>query len=74
LLKLKVEINCKEHFTLLGYKNMKYGVANEWFAGDCELTTFDFDELCCVQSWELDSIRKNLLDIELINARKNQYE
>ena len=34
----------------------------------------DFDEWCGVQNWDLDSIRKNLLDIELINAKKNQYE
>ncbi|MDR2600528.1 MAG: nucleotidyl transferase AbiEii/AbiGii toxin family protein [Oscillospiraceae bacterium] len=44
-LKLKIEINCKEHFSVLGYKKLPYEIANTWFSGKCELVTFDFNEL-----------------------------
>jgi len=44
-LKLKVEINCKEHFSVLGYKKIPYEITSSWFFGRCELTTFDFNEL-----------------------------
>ena len=44
-LKLKIEINCKEHFSVLGYKKLPYEISNTWFSGNCELTTFDFNEL-----------------------------
>jgi len=44
-LKLKIEINCKEHFSLLGYKKLTYGVTNGWFSDDCDIVTFNFNEL-----------------------------
>ncbi|MCL1809000.1 MAG: nucleotidyl transferase AbiEii/AbiGii toxin family protein [Clostridiales bacterium] len=44
-LKLKIEINCKEHFPVYGYKKLSYEITNTWFSGSCELTTYDFNEL-----------------------------
>ena len=44
-LKLKIEINCKEHFSVHGYKKLPYEMINTWFSGSCELTTFNFNEL-----------------------------
>jgi len=44
-MKLKIEINCKEHFAVLGYKKMPYKVTSSWFSGNSEITTFEFDEL-----------------------------
>ena len=42
---LKIEINCKEHFTVLGLKKMPFEVENQWFSGRCEITTYQLDEL-----------------------------
>ena len=44
-LKLKIEINCKEHVSVLGYKKLPYEIASSWFTGSCDLITFDFNEL-----------------------------
>jgi predicted nucleotidyltransferase component of viral defense system len=44
-LRLKVEINTREHFTVLGFKTLHMVVANPWFSGEAELTTYGLDEL-----------------------------
>jgi len=45
ILRLKIEINCREHFSILGYKNMKFEVNSEWFSGGCNLKTYCPEEL-----------------------------
>ena len=42
-LRLKVEINCREHFSVLGYEKKKFSVLSSWFKGDCELTTYKLE-------------------------------
>ncbi|MFR9514748.1 MAG: nucleotidyl transferase AbiEii/AbiGii toxin family protein [Rikenellaceae bacterium] len=44
-IRLKVEINCKEHFTELGFVKMPFKVDSSWFKGECEITTYELDEL-----------------------------
>ena len=44
-LRLKIEINSREHFTELGLTRVPFQVENRWFAGEAELTTFTIDEL-----------------------------
>lgn len=44
-LRLKVEINCYEHFNVLGLQKMPFEVSNPWFNGECEITTYALDEL-----------------------------
>lgn len=44
-LKLKVETNCREHFSILGWKKKPFSVSSEWFKGDCNLTTYSLEEL-----------------------------
>ena len=44
-LRLKVEINCREHFTVLGYKKIEHTIENTWANGSCKLTTFEAEEL-----------------------------
>ena len=44
-LKLKIETNCREHFTVLDYKQHQFEVKSGWFAGSCELTTYKLEEL-----------------------------
>jgi predicted nucleotidyltransferase component of viral defense system len=44
-LRLKVETNCREHFTVLGYKKIQFKVESSWFQGTCEITTYKLEEL-----------------------------
>ncbi|MDR2474155.1 MAG: nucleotidyl transferase AbiEii/AbiGii toxin family protein [Tannerella sp.] len=44
-IRLKIEINCKEHFTVLGLAKIPFEVKNQWFNGACEITTYRLDEL-----------------------------
>ncbi len=43
--KLKVETNCREHFTVLGIREMTLKVESRWFAGEAEIPTYDIYEL-----------------------------
>lgn len=44
-LRLKIETNCREHFTILGYKQFPFEVKSSWFNGSCNLTTYRLEEL-----------------------------
>ncbi len=44
-MRLKVEINAREHFNVLGLKEIPYKVENSWFSGDCMLTGYELEEL-----------------------------
>ena len=44
-IKLKVEINCMEHFNVMGLENVPFKVENSWFTGEANLTTYHFEEL-----------------------------
>lgn len=42
---LKVEINCKEHFSVFPMVRVSFSVENDWFSGRCEVLTYELDEL-----------------------------
>jgi len=42
---LKVEINCKEHFSVFPLVRFPFSVQNGWFNGSCELLTYELEEL-----------------------------
>jgi predicted nucleotidyltransferase component of viral defense system len=44
-LKLKIEINSREHFTLLGYRQHSFDVDSRWFSGSASIPTYQLDEL-----------------------------
>jgi predicted nucleotidyltransferase component of viral defense system len=44
-MRLKVEINTREHFNVLGLKEIPYKVENSWFSGECNLTGYELEEL-----------------------------
>jgi len=44
-LRLKVETNCREHFTVLGYQQFPFDVKSPWFTGSCHITTYRLEEL-----------------------------
>ena len=37
-LRLKIEINTREHFSVLGLKQIPFQITNSWFTGKCDLT------------------------------------
>jgi predicted nucleotidyltransferase component of viral defense system len=43
--RLKIEINCREHFSILGYKKMDHSIKNSWFSGSSEIITYEIEEL-----------------------------
>lgn len=44
-LRLKIEINCREHFTVLGYKEIEHTIENTWAGGSCKLMAFEAEEM-----------------------------
>lgn len=44
-IRLKIEINCFEHFNELGLVKLPFMVENPWFNGECEITTYKLNEL-----------------------------
>ena len=44
-LRLKIEINSREHFTLFGLREKPFAISSRWFDDDARITTYDFDEL-----------------------------
>lgn len=44
-MRLKIEINTREHFNVLGLKGIPYKVENGWFSGECNLTGYELEEL-----------------------------
>ncbi|WP_282053407.1 nucleotidyl transferase AbiEii/AbiGii toxin family protein [Maribacter luteus] len=44
-LRLKLEINCKEHFNVLPWVDFPFEVKNDWFTGSCTIRTYSINEL-----------------------------
>ena len=44
-MKLKIEINCREHFAVYGHQKIPFSVSSRWFSGSCDIVTFKTEEL-----------------------------
>jgi predicted nucleotidyltransferase component of viral defense system len=44
-MRLKLEINCREHFNVLGWTDFPYKVESDWFHGQCKIRTYSINEL-----------------------------
>ncbi len=44
-MRLKVEINTREHFAVHGFVNYPFEVSSRWFKGSCSIRTYALDEL-----------------------------
>jgi predicted nucleotidyltransferase component of viral defense system len=44
-LKLKIETNCREHFSILGFNRLPFKVRSAWFDGEAVITTYHIEEL-----------------------------
>ena len=44
-LRLKIEINCREHFSVLGLNRIDYETNSTWFKGNCSIISYELEEL-----------------------------
>ena len=44
-MRLKIEINSREHFTELGHSEIPFEVGSRWWSGSAQVTSFELDEL-----------------------------
>ena len=74
-IRLKVEINCYEHFDVLGLVKKPFSVENSWFSGQAELTTYKFTELLGTKMRALYQRRKgrDLFDL-YVGLTQGQYD
>lgn len=71
-LKLKVEINTREHFSVNGLKKISYSVQSRWFNGSCDINTYDLNELLGTKLRALYQRRKGRDLFDLAVALENE--
>lgn len=66
-LRLKVEINTREHLAVLGFTKRSFSVGSRWYSGMAEITTFELDELLATKLRALYQRRKgrDLFDLAM---------
>lgn len=67
-LRLKIETNFREHFTVLGYQQFPFEVKSSWFTGSCNITTYRLEELLGTKLRALYQRRKGRDLYDLYNA------
>lgn len=85
-LRLKLEINCKEHFNVLPWVYFPFEITNPWFTGKTNILTYDVNELLGTKLralyqrkkgrdlFDLDYSRLNIkLDLDKIIESFNAY-
>ena len=85
-LRLKLEINCKEHFNVLDWVDFPFEIESEWFSGKAEIKTYNINELLGTKLralyqrskgrdlFDLDYSRLNMeLDLDQIILCFNKY-
>ena len=74
-MRLKVEINTREHVAVFGFPRRTFSVESRWYSGQADITTFAFDELLATKLRALYQRRKgrDLIDlaIGLADERSN---
>lgn len=44
-MKLKIETNTGEHFSVMGYHSIPFKMDSDWYSGSCDITTFHIEEI-----------------------------
>ncbi len=44
-MRLKLEINCKEHFNVLDWVDFPFAIKSDWFSGNAKIRTYNINEL-----------------------------
>lgn len=71
--KLKIEINCREHFTLFGIQTVDLSMNSDWFKGTAQIPTYDLEELLGTKMRALYQRRKgrDLFDLHYAITKAN---
>ena len=66
-LRLKVEINTREHVAVLGFTKCPFSVESRWYSGRADIATFELDELLATKMRALYQRRKgrDLFDLAM---------
>lgn len=85
-LRLKLEINCKEHFNVLDWVEFPFEMKNDWFSGKTNIKTYSINELLGTKLralyqrkkgrdlFDLDYARLNMeIDLDQIIESFNEY-
>ncbi|HCK23071.1 MAG TPA: nucleotidyl transferase AbiEii/AbiGii toxin family protein [Bacteroidetes bacterium] len=70
-MRLKLEINCREHFHVLDYVNFPYSMQSDWFQGECHIRTYHINELLGTKLRALYQRSKGRDLFDLDYARRN---
>ena len=70
-LRLKIEINCREHFTVFGYHEIKHSLKNGWFSGSCGINSYLLEEMLSTKLRALYQRRKGRDLFDLYYALTN---
>ena len=70
-LRLKVEINSREHFVIYGMQRVPFRVTSRWFQGSCEIQTYELHELLGTKMRALYQRKKGRDLFDLAVALKN---
>ncbi|MDD4713225.1 MAG: nucleotidyl transferase AbiEii/AbiGii toxin family protein [Bacteroidales bacterium] len=73
-IRLKVETNCREHFSVLGWSKFPYSVHSEWYTDSCEITTYPLEELLGTKLRALYQRRKGRDLFDLYTAISTQKD
>lgn len=71
-LRLKLEINCKEHFNMLDWVDFPFEVKNDWFSGKAQIRTYNLNELLGTKLRALYQRSKGRDLFDLDYARRHQ--
>ena len=67
-MRLKIEINTREHFTVMGYTELEHSMDNGWFSGNCTMNSFSIEELLATKLRALYQRRKGRDLFDLYHA------
>jgi predicted nucleotidyltransferase component of viral defense system len=70
-MRLKLEINCREHFNVLDWVDFPYSIQSEWFEGNCKIRTYNINELLGTKLRALYQRSKGRDLFDLDYARRN---
>jgi predicted nucleotidyltransferase component of viral defense system len=75
-MKIKIEINTREHFAVDGIKNLKLECKSDWFTGSAEIVTFSAEELLATKLRALYQRKKvrDLFDLWIARELKSKFE
>jgi len=75
-MKIKIEINTREHFAVDGINNLKLECKSNWFTGSANIVTFSIEELLATKLRALYQRRKgrDLFDLWIARELKPKFE